>query len=187
MDTARCVECGKDYATSELVKFGDAWVCADCKPKYVEKIREGVSPVGGMRPAGFWIRAVAKTLDSVIVAVPNYVLGLLIGLAGAKAMGTTGAATMATMALSMAIGVMLQLAYQAFFLGRFGATPGKMALHLRVVTPEGGPITYRRGAGRALAEFVNTFTLFIGYLMVAFDERKRGLHDRLASTRVIRV
>jgi uncharacterized membrane protein YesL len=38
-----CRECGKIFPPEEVVKFGDAFVCATCKPVYVQRMREGVS------------------------------------------------------------------------------------------------------------------------------------------------
>jgi len=76
--------------------------------------------------------------------------------------------------------------YATWFVGKFGATPGKMACKLQVVTAEGGRVTYLRALGRAFAEIISSIILLIGYIMAAFDDQKRTLHDRICSTRVIR-
>jgi uncharacterized RDD family membrane protein YckC len=73
-----------------------------------------------------------------------------------------------------------------FFLGRFGATPGKMVCGLRVVTAMGDRISYGRATGRFLAEILSGLVCYIGYIIAAFDEQKRTLHDHICSTRVIR-
>ena len=74
-----------------------------------------------------------------------------------------------------------------FFLGKFGATPGKMACKLKVVRPDGERISYARALGRHFAEMLSGIILYIGYIMAAFDEEKRTLHDRICDTRVIKV
>jgi uncharacterized RDD family membrane protein YckC len=76
--------------------------------------------------------------------------------------------------------------YEAVFVNKLGATPGKMVLGLRVVRPDGGPISLGRAFGRYFAKILSTIILFIGYIMVAFDREKRGLHDILVDTRVIK-
>jgi uncharacterized RDD family membrane protein YckC len=76
--------------------------------------------------------------------------------------------------------------YATFFLGRYGATLGKMACGLKVVRPDGDPIGYPRALGRYFAEILSGMILGIGYLMAAFDSEKRSLHDRICSTRVVR-
>jgi uncharacterized RDD family membrane protein YckC len=82
--------------------------------------------------------------------------------------------------------VVALISYEIFFLGKYGATPGKMACKIRVVTGEGDSITYGRAAGRAFAERLSGLICYIGYLMVAFDSsQKRALHDRICNTRVI--
>ncbi|SDS95508.1 Uncharacterized membrane protein YckC, RDD family [Halopseudomonas sabulinigri] len=66
------------------------------------------------------------------------------------------------------------------------ATPGKMAVHARVVdarslqTPGTGQLIIRY-----LGYFLATLPLCLGLLWVAFDPRKQGWHDKLASTLVV--
>lgn len=76
--------------------------------------------------------------------------------------------------------------YTIFFNGRYGATPGKMACKLRVVTADGQPIGYGRATGRFFAEILSGIICNIGYIIAAFDDQKRSLHDHICSTRVIR-
>ncbi|PGZ87918.1 MULTISPECIES: RDD family protein [unclassified Bacillus (in: firmicutes)] len=38
---------------------------------------------------------------------------------------------------------------------------------------------------RWLAQVVSSFILFIGYIMIAFSNRKTALHDKLANTYVV--
>jgi uncharacterized RDD family membrane protein YckC len=75
-----------------------------------------------------------------------------------------------------------------FFIGYCGQTPGKMALRIKVVCTDGSQLTYGRAAKReVLGKFVSSILLGIGYLMVAFDHRKQGLHDKIADTYVIKL
>jgi DNA-directed RNA polymerase subunit RPC12/RpoP len=67
---AVCAECGKTFDKGEMIRHGEAWVCAACKSVFLQKLSEGVEPVtGAMRYAGFWIRFVAKFLDGIIMSV----------------------------------------------------------------------------------------------------------------------
>ena len=76
--------------------------------------------------------------------------------------------------------------YETFYLVQYGATPGKMIFKLRVVTPDGGGISWGRAIGRHFAKYLSGITLMIGYIMAGFDSEKRALHDYIAGTRVIR-
>ena len=68
-----------------------------------------------------------------------------------------------------------------------GATLGKMALGLRVVTSDGQRLSFLHATGRYFAKILSAIILFIGFIMIAFTERKRGLHDMIAGTLVIKV
>jgi uncharacterized RDD family membrane protein YckC len=47
-------------------------------------------------------------------------------------------------------------------------------------------ITVARGIVRYLGYYVSAIPLLLGFVWVAFDERKQGLHDKLAGTFVVR-
>ena len=66
------------------------------------------------------------------------------------------------------------------------ATPGKMALRLKVVTPEGAPVSYGRSFARAFSMILSGIVCYIGFIIAAFDEEKRALHDHICGTRVVR-
>ncbi len=61
-----------------------------------------------------------------------------------------------------------------------------MAVGLRVVTAQGERLSFLRATARFFAECASAFILFIGFIMVAFTDRKRGLHDMIAGTLVIK-
>ena len=62
-----------------------------------------------------------------------------------------------------------------------------MAVGLRVVDEQGQRISFARATGRFFAKFISALILMIGYLMVAFTDRKRGLHDIMAGTLVVKI
>jgi len=66
------------------------------------------------------------------------------------------------------------------------ATIGKGILGLRVTDLDGNRITFLRAAIRDLAKIISAFILLIGFIMVAFTERKQGLHDMIAGTLVVK-
>ena len=178
MRTSRCSECGRVLNEDELIRFGNNLVCAECKPLYVQKLREGVAPAGEMVFAGFWIRVGAKIIDGIILMVAAFVLGFLVNFLIRHAIAGT--------ILQQTISIVLSISYTVYFLGKYSATPGKMACGLKVVRPDGEKINYARACGRFFAEFLSSMILCIGYIIVAFDEEKRALHDRICDTRVVR-
>ena len=186
-----CSQCGRSFTPDQVVTFDGQVICAACKPMFVQKLKEGVAVQGALRYAGFWIRFGAKIIDVLILTAVQWAILLPLGMVAFSSFATnpTEGATASPfllMGLQQLIGIIIPAAYTTFFLGRFGATPGKMACGLRVVTPEGGKISYLRALGRNFAEWISAIILGIGYIMAAFDTEKRALHDRVCSTRVVR-
>ena len=61
-----------------------------------------------------------------------------------------------------------------------------MAVKARVVNADGSKVSYAKAFARSLAEYLSIVTLFIGYILAAFDSEKRALHDRVCGTRVVK-
>jgi uncharacterized RDD family membrane protein YckC len=180
-----CSECGRDFPAQDLARFGNIAVCADCKPGYVQRMREGVPSAARSAYVygGFWIRFAAIILDGIILNVIFAILAGIAYLAGFFRPATSAGWQLGAIYLVL-FGV--SLAYDIYFLTQKGATPGKMAMGLKVITANGGPITAGRAIGRYFARLVSQIILYIGFIMAGFDDEKRALHDRLCDTRVIR-
>ncbi len=179
-----CAECGNQFQFEDVVRFGENYVCASCKPVFVQRMQEGSIAAGPMEYAGFWIRFAARFVDGIILQIVG--IGMMFAAAAMASSGTQDQAATHQLIASL-LNALFGLAYEVFFVGKFGATPGKMALKLKIVRPDGEPVSYLRVLGRHFATFLSAITLMIGYLMAAFDrEQHRALHDRICDTRVIR-
>lgn len=179
-----CSECGRSFAPAELTLVGENLVCAACKQTVFQGV--AVAAPGALNYAGFWIRAGAAIIDIFILYAVNFVLAPLVE--SAFDMKHTAPETLAAVPfVFLLMAIFIQISYYTFFVGRFGATPGKRVCGLKIVRPDGSPLTYGRAFGRAFGEILSRLTLGVGYLMVAFDEQKRALHDRVCDTRVIRI
>lgn len=181
-----CRECGRIFLPEDVVKFGDAFVCAACKPVYVQRLREGGQIPGAMDFAGFWIRFAAKFIDGLILLVPLLIIIMVVLLPAISSGGDPEQFGIMFQLVIQAAYYAVAAIYNIFFIGKYGATPGKMACKLRVVTAEGEKVTYGRATGRFFAEILSGLICNIGYIIAAFDEQKRTLHDHIASTRVVR-
>ena len=134
-------------------------------------------PAGYADYAGFWRRVVAAIIDGIILNVVGFLAGAGAGM------------DMMTPALGWHnfTAFVIWLLYETLMVGSsLQATVGKMALGIKVTDENGQRISYARAAGRALAKILSTLILFIGYIMVAFTARKRGLHDIIAGTLALR-
>src|SRR5579864_8704307 len=102
--------------------------------------------------AGFWIRFLARVLDSLIVGIPlAVVFGVLALAAGGLAAGTSNsdqntqnaaaAAFSGLFILFYLLAIAVSIGYWVYFWGTTGSTFGMRVLHLRVVdATTGGPI-----------------------------------------------
>ncbi len=185
--SALCVECGRRFLPEQMIRFGDNNVCAQCKPVFFQKMREGVALSGTFVYGGFWIRGLALIVDGIILFPVNLLLNLMAGvMTGAPGPAHDMGMHVAAAGLPMLLNLALACAYDTWFVGRFAATPGKMLCGLRVVRPDGERVSYARALGRHFAEMLSAYILLIGYIMAAFDGEKRSLHDHICDTRVVR-
>jgi uncharacterized RDD family membrane protein YckC len=168
-----------------MVQYAGSWVCATCKPAFFQRVRQGEAVGPGLKYGNFWPRFAAKFIDG--IAMQIVILPVQMAL-GAFTIDPTQRPTerLGASLVSMFVGICIAVTYTTFFLGRFGATPGKMALGMKVVAPDGSPIGYGKALGRYFAELLNGFTFGIGYIIAANDPERRALHDRIVGTRVIR-
>ncbi len=190
-DTTRatCPKCDESFALLQTEQSEPAPVQPPAAP--VTDAEFEPPPTSVMRPvnaaalpkAGFWIRVVATIVDGFIVFVIQLALGFLLGMVG-MAVGTGEEVG----SLIMLLGYLISFAYYIVFTGYCGQTPGKMALRIKVIRTDGSDIGYGKAAFReVLAKFIAGIILGIGYLMVAFDDQKQGLHDRMSDTYVIKL
>ena len=146
------------------------------------------SPCSSTRYSGFWIRVAAYVIDQVILTIVTLPVSLWFNIKLQQALqgGQFDWQTIVQyLGLSTAWSITATVLYGWLFIGRYAATPGKMLVKLKVVTGDGGRVSYQRALARAGGRIVSDLTCMIGYLMPLFDEQKRALHDRMCDTRVI--
>ena len=164
----------------------------------VRGMAPAAAAVAGRHYAGFWIRFIAKFIDGIILSVAGLILFIPVllifgGGASLLSMGRGGfgdgaivaPAMIGAFAISRLVWLALSVFYDAYFLSKQGATPGKLALGLKVIRTDGGPISPMLAVARHFAEWVSAVIFMIGYIMAGFDPEKRALHDRICETRVI--
>ncbi len=149
----------------------------------------GAVPVGGVRYGGFWIRFVAAIIDGIIVqavVLPlSFMVGGVTGFAGAMSgIQNTGLQFMGGV-FGFVIGVAGSWLYEALMESSSRqATLGKMIFQMKVTDLSGNRISFARASGRYFAKWLSGLTLFIGYIIAGFTERKQALHDMVAGTLV---
>jgi len=181
----RCVECGGTFPSDEMIRHGAVQVCANCKPLFMQKLAEGAFiHTGKIRYAGFWRRFGAVFLDGILLWIVNTAFQMLV-LFRVTLTANPEELTLLTFVVIYAIGLTTGLLYEGILVAKYGATVGKMACRIKVVTPDGGPISMGRSIGRHFAKYLSGIILAIGYIIAAFDTERRSLHDHICNTRVV--
>lgn len=135
-------------------------------------------------PAGFWRRAAAFGIDWLwLFCVAGTLSWLVFGVALPYGVGGGWRVTGAGLVHELLPALVLVVGW-----ARYGATPGKLLLELRVVDAASGrPPGLVQAVLRYIGYFVSALPLGLGFLWIVFDRRRQGLHDKLARTRVILV
>lgn len=148
--------------------------------------------------AGFWRRFAAALIDGLIMSAVQWVLQLVLTGVGvinidefmkdfeANPDTVDWGPLLAMFWILGAVMFVVQILYFAIMeSSKYQATLGKMVLGIVVTDTDGKRISFGRAIGRNLGKIVSQIILFIGYLMVAFTEKKQGLHDIMAKCLVV--
>jgi uncharacterized RDD family membrane protein YckC len=121
--------------------------------------------------AGFWVRLGAGVTDLLIL---GFIVVIIAYFFPAPVIWVTS-------------GLVISVAYWLGFWVWRGQTPGKMALGIKVIRTDSSPVKWQCALCRFLGYIVSVVTLFIGFIWVAFDGRKQGIHDKIADTYVVKL
>ena len=135
--------------------------------------------------AGFLRRWAALFLDQLILVIP---LGLLVGLVSVVLVGSNPN-TRSVLLMEGLFYLAWLLAAPLYYAGMESstgqATLGKRVLGIKVTDNDGRRLGFGHALGRWFAAALSYLTFYIGFLMAAFTDRKRALHDMVAGTLVV--
>jgi uncharacterized RDD family membrane protein YckC len=133
--------------------------------------------------AGFWRRVVAYLLDGIVFGTISLGVGLLAGITTIREQFDPAAPLNFS---QIAVEFVVMLIYFVLQEGSDKqATFGKRLLGITVQTLDGERLTYGQALVRFLSRLACVATVGFGYLMVAWAEKKQGLHDKIAGTVVV--
>lgn len=123
-----------------------------------------------VRYGGFFARLMALWIDGVICSIGAVILVLAMDVE-----------------MSLWLSVVLWHGYfiicEAFY---DGATLGKKGMRIKVVSSNFEKITLWQAILRNVCKYISAAIFYIGFIMVLFSDKKRGLHDMIANTYVIK-
>jgi uncharacterized RDD family membrane protein YckC len=196
-----CEKCGADIPDG-------ASVCSQCQtpvsvaqigPVYVPQSAQpppafpAIHTLDALPPrpafAGFWLRAVACLIDTVVLASVFILCASLFPAYFSKLLPPDPPSLTSMPQPSLLLIVIFALLgclyYTIFEASSWQATPGKRMLRLYVTDLSGQRVTFGRALTRNLARQLSGF-FFIGYLIAGFTEKKQALHDILSGCLVLR-
>lgn len=188
-----CPNCGKEQ--EDNAKF-----CRSCGAKLV--LEPAVQPVippaaqpaappgaayaPAVEYAGFWRRFGAMLIDGILVGIVGTILALIIGIvlfaSGGDEASIFGVAYLTYYIVSIIFG---WLYYTMMESSHKQATLGKQALGIIVTDDAGRRISFGKANARYFSKIVSGMILYVGFLMVAWTQKKQGLHDMMAGTLVV--
>ncbi len=187
-------ETAAEPVSPQSIQLGGETVTEANKEAYVQKLREGVNPSGkNWRYGGFWIRFGAYVIDYVLMQVISYAVLIPLALAmegdamsAFDPVGGEEAVNVLFVIFFFGLSFGIPALYYTLTTGSsMQGTLGKKLVGLRVIREDGQDVTYGVALGRYLAALLSGLICAIGYIMAAFDEEKRALHDLICGTRVI--
>jgi uncharacterized RDD family membrane protein YckC len=143
--------------------------------------------------AGFWLRVGAFAIDrGILVAIFYFGLmftsiiffGVALGMHSTPFENPFPRFAGLTWLWSLVVAV--PWLYHALFeSSRKQATPGKLACGIKLTDLAGERIGFGRASARYFASWITSVTFLVGYLTVAFTEKRQSLHDLIARTLVV--
>lgn len=167
-------------------------------PAYAVEPAVAYAAIPTARYGGFWIRLLAHLIDHVIlsaIAAPFFFILILPVILrvihDAERNQEPSPELIVAIVSSVFVYVILafvgQWLYDALLTSSsWQGTVGKRVLQLKVTDELGNRIGFGRATGRFFAKILSSLFFCIGFIMVGLTDRKRGLHDMLAGTVVMR-
>lgn len=140
---------------------------------------------GSYSPAGFWVRFFAFLGDTIVTAVTFIVLVFFYSF---YVVASTGDESFDFMDSSLFanLPILVTLLYHTVLVAYWATTVGKRLMGLYVLRTDGSRVGFARALARHLSTGLSSLILGIGFLMIAFREDKRGLHDLICDTMVVK-
>ncbi len=140
-------------------------------------------PTFTARYAGFWRRFAAYWIDWFIF----FSVELFIAAARGVPLNAQQAMEPAELAKGLLVGLFIGWLYAATLeSSSWQATIGKRAMDIYVMDLKGRRLSFALASGRFFGKLISAIILGVGFIMIAFTERKQGLHDLLAGCLVVR-
>jgi uncharacterized RDD family membrane protein YckC len=142
------------------------------------------APAQPMGYAGLATRIVSFTIDAALITVVDVIVGVGAALILSLLHIPHGLRTILAV-IGGAAFVIGSIAYFVIFWAAAGQTPGARVMQIRVLTADLEPVRPKRALIRCIGVILAALPLFIGFVPILYDSRRRGFQDQLAHTVVV--
>ena len=126
--------------------------------------------------AGYGERFIAYVIDIIILVLISFVIGFVIGLVLPSLRG-----------VGSLLGLVIDFGdFFYYWSMKDGQTIGNSVMHIKVVKADGSPITAVTVLLRRIGYSINSLVFMLGWLFPLVDSQKRGFHDVIAGTLVVK-
>jgi len=146
-DVRPCGRCGRMYCDDCLVLLRDDRVCAECKHDVLLDVISGTA-VEKLPLARMPVRLMAYVIDRALLYLPLWGAVVVVKWLVRDRLRLADAAVDAVSLSTLFLFYLAFAVYEGQMLGTRGQTLGKMAMKIRVVRPDGLPLTRRQAWGR---------------------------------------
>ena len=146
------------------------------------------------RYVGFWVRLIATLLDWILLTLAStgvqyLIIGIANGVLWLMTRGSDGGTASVDLnmlelqILNTVLYGAMALPYYSLGHIRYRTTLGKVLFKVEVVdSTTGGTLTLKQSVIRTFGYLISYLPMGAGFLMVAFNPRKQGLHELMASS-----
>ncbi|MEE8574517.1 MAG: RDD family protein [Thermodesulfobacteriota bacterium] len=167
-----CANCGAQNGE-------DTNVCRSCGLRIANPVAvSGEATLSNVEYAGFWKRAAAVSIDTLVL----FVVGTVVGVVLIKITGSEEGLEL----VSNVIGIIIGWLYFSFMESSpRQATIGKGVMKLIVTDIKGERLSIYRASGRHFGKLVSSITLGVGFILAGYTQKKQALHDLMFDCLVI--
>ena len=139
----------------------------------------------GSQYSGLATRMIAAVVDILIIQAVSWMVGGIAAVILSLLNPSENAETV-VIAIGAAAALLWAAGYFVFFWSATGQTPGNRIMEIRVQdAAHGRPLGPGRAIVRLVGAVLSALLLFLGYLMILVDSRRRALHDRMVHSVVV--
>jgi uncharacterized RDD family membrane protein YckC len=134
--------------------------------------------------AGFFLRFLGHLIDSLIgITIFLFMISTVFS---SPSLPETLNSILFVFICFMYLGIIMPILY-SFFVSKFGGTPGKLLVGIKVTREDGKPLSFQRSLFRTFVGVpVSSLFLGLGYFYIFKDEKRRGWHDLVTGSVVVK-